>query len=77
MNQLIEEHFKNPALRFEELKQGMWIWDRRYSEWLGVRNIFINKNKRRWIESFCVGEKETVARLYEPNRFYRKEVHND
>lgn len=24
---LIDEHFDNPPLKFEELKKGMWVWD--------------------------------------------------
>ena len=24
---LIEEHFDNPPLKFEDLKEGMWVWE--------------------------------------------------
>lgn len=26
-DKLIQEHFDNPPLKFEELKEGMWVWD--------------------------------------------------
>ena len=34
LKECIDEHFDNQALRFEELKQGMWIWDNESKEWM-------------------------------------------
>ena len=83
---LIQEYFGNPPLKFEELKEDMWIWDNKLKEW------------RQLLEKLIVGETEgsefyediyvkgtKIIRigyhkfdwkdiLFEPNRFYRKEV---
>ena len=36
MFNLIDEHFDNPPLKFEELKEGMWVWD---IEWCQFRKL--------------------------------------
>ena len=40
--ELINEHFENPPLRFEELQKGMWVWDnkeKRYSHIVSFAGI--------------------------------------
>lgn len=91
LNQLIDEHFKlvtkydlalnelvememkldNPPLEFEELKPNMWIWDnkdKKYNKIIEINDdeigfYYITSDVMRYICKF------------EPNRFYRKEVH--
>lgn len=76
LKQLIVEHFDNPPLKFEELHEGMWVWDNKYKVYNKVRETYTFN-----------GTAEVVAFVYlnlitqwncsvkfEENRFYRKEV---
>lgn len=77
IKQLIEEHFDNPHLKFEELCEGMWVWDNRTKGFVKIRSTFIknvvnSKTKEERKEhriKFKWGES-----VYEENRFYRKQV---
>lgn len=73
LNKLIHEHFSNPPLKFEELKEGMWVWD--------------NKRKVKLLIAYCYSEYDMgyynlsnpedykyIHIEFEENRFYRKEV---
>lgn len=67
----------NPALKFEELEEGMWVWDNdfnRFGEWLKILIVKINDHDERIIKAFCVGTNEIMIRSYKENRFYRNEV---
>lgn len=73
--QLIEEHFSNPPLKFDELEEGMWIWDNNWNQYFEICEIY-PKTK----EFDVLIHQNRINRLrYEPmkfeeNRFYRKEV---
>lgn len=77
--QLIHEHFDNPPLKFEELKEGMWVWDDRDKEYIMVcrtcvypkHNFLVRKGDEL---VFISKDDEEFHRMYRPNRFYRKEV---
>ena len=73
LKQCIDEHFSNPPLKFEELKEGMWVWD--------------NKRKVKLLIAYCYSEDDMgyynlsnpedykyVHIEFEENRFYRKQV---
>ena len=73
LKSLIEEHFSNPPLKFEELKEGMIVWD--------------NKRKVKLLIAYCYSEDDMgyynfsnpedykyIHIEFEENRFYRKEV---
>lgn len=69
LERLIHEHFSNPPLKFEELKEGMWVWDNKMVLYIRIAKII---GKTIYAEDFlyefdCYGS-------YEENRFYRKEV---
>lgn len=68
LKKLIEVHFDNPPLKFEELKEKMWIWDNKHKEY---GYIYIITNKRiniKYIDCYrSHGE-------FEENRFFRYEV---
>lgn len=78
LNKLIHEHFDNPPLGFEELKEGMWVWDdidKEYTKIYGtgfyqIDDIWAKKGT----ELVYIGEDKQFYIFYEPNRFYRKEV---
>lgn len=65
LEQLIDEHFDNPPLKWEELKEGMWVWcGGSYSQITELSNF--GKIKLVYFDCDSVRFKE--------NRFYRKQV---
>ena len=62
---LIDEHFDNPPLKFEELKEGMWVWC--YGSYSQIRELS-NFGKIKLVYFDC----DSVR--FEENRFYRKQV---
>ncbi|MGN1343778.1 MAG: hypothetical protein ACI4U3_04310 [Traorella sp.] len=72
LKQLIEKHFDNPPLKFEELKENMWVWDNKYKMYLKIYEAFHFKGYEEWIQ-YADG----VCDLFEENRFFRREVKED
>lgn len=70
IKQLIEEHFDNPPLEWEELKECNVVYDKEQKKFRLIED-FLENGKRivftNTIDSF-------ITENYEPNRFYRKEV---
>lgn len=72
LEKMIMEHFDNPPLKFEELKEGMFVWDNKKHTYIQIekitesfmKNIFFNQ----------IGWECCEHMGFEPNRFYRKEV---
>ena len=78
---LIMEYFGNPPLKFEELKEGMWVWDNKYKYYFECNpRISTDMTECVWYESFWYNTGEGYDEFYEDyiefeeNRFYRKEV---
>lgn len=72
---LIGEHFDNPPLKFEELKEGMWIWDNYWEEYFEISEVYSNtKEIDVLIHQNKINQKRYETIKYTPNRFYRKEV---
>ena len=71
LERLIDKHFDNPPLKFEELKEGMWIWDNKDKAYMKIESVCDKDWVWLYIDS---SEREHIDELYEPNRFYRKEV---
>ena len=75
---LLRELVDNPPLKFEELKEGMWVWDnsvyeKNYSQ---VKKVFrlgtdfvVSMEKDE-----CEDGDEYLGRAFEGNRFFRREV---
>ena len=76
IDSLIEEHFSNPPLQFEELKEGMWIWDNQLKWFFRVVLCDVKVQGCESLKMFKVKKYEggSMLMIYEPNRFYRKEV---
>ncbi len=66
IEQLIEEHFDNPPLSFEELKPGMWVWDIQIR---GYKKICYLDGEMKKL-NFALWGIDWIE--FEPNRFYRK-----
>ena len=75
---LIDEHFDNPPLEWEELKEGMFVWDDIDKEYRKVYGKGIYLGDEYLMKTGCkvvfISEDEYFNLIYEPNRFYRKEV---
>lgn len=72
---LIEEHFSNPPLKFEELKENMWVWDNYWEEYFEISEVYSNtKEIDVLIHQNKINQKRYETIKYTPNRFYKKEV---
>lgn len=69
LKKLIQENFSNPPLKFDELKEGMWVWDNKMVLYIRIAKII---GKTIYAEDFLYGF-DCYGR-YEKNRFYRKQV---
>ncbi|MCI9092709.1 MAG: hypothetical protein HFF36_02825 [Coprobacillus sp.] len=76
LDDLIKDHFDNPSLKLEELKENMWVWDRKYNMWNCILETRINCANEKEIEFKYSLEKdeEIYNDIFEENRFYRKQV---
>ncbi len=75
IKQLIKEHFDNPPLKFEELHEGMWVWDNVYEMYLKIEDIredIIYPYEDYFCDPCDVSHNMWFD--FEENRFYRKEV---
>ena len=67
LQKLIDEHFDNPPLKFEELKVGMWVWDNKRKEWCVLSAFWKDALHRYYISGLSDSP-------FEENRFYGKQV---
>ncbi len=74
---LNEECFNNPPLKFEELKENMWVYDKDFGDWLKIFLVKISDNDKKIIKAVPTGTNEIVVRNYKENRFYRKQVEDN
>lgn len=72
----VDELKKNPPLKFEEIKEGMWVWDDRCKKYTYIKNIDYKTGTFN-------GEKITIDdkswrwysyTIFEENRYFRYEV---
>ena len=69
---LIHEHFANQSLKWEEIKEDMFVWDNFKKTWI---HIYSKEERYKQVIYFeLIGWECTEMMEYEPNRFYRKEV---
>lgn len=75
LKNLIEEHFSNPPLKFEELKEGMWVWDNNWNQYFEICEIYPKtKEFDVLIHQNRINKLRYEPMKFEENRFYRKEV---
>ena len=70
--QLINEHFDNPPLKFEELKDSMCVWDNK-EKMLILLHVWIEDNRKK-IQYLEFGDYKYHWLAFEENRFYLREV---
>lgn len=76
LQQLINEHFDNQPLKFEELHEGMWVWDNKHKVYNKIRETY-NFNGTAEVVAFVylnLTIQWNCSVKFEENRFYRKEV---
>ena len=69
LTDLIEEHFSNPPLTWEELKECNVVYDKKLKKYR-----LINELLEDGFIYFTYTTDTRIGEYYEPNRFYRKEV---
>lgn len=75
IKQLIEEHFDNPPLKFEELKENMWVWDNNWNQYFEICEIYPQtKEFDVLIHQNRINKLRYEPMKFEENRFYRKQV---
>ena len=78
LNSLIEEHFSNPPLKWEEIKEHDFVFDKDFNglggEWLKVYMKHITNYGEKVLTCGACGSDEAQTRSYKEDRFYRKEV---
>lgn len=73
---LIEEHFNPQPYKFEDLKEGMWVWDNKLEMWNRILKMRITNAEEKEVEfdyNLEIGE-DVYNDIFEENRFYRKQV---
>ena len=68
LEELINEHFDNLPLKFEEIELGKWYWDNKLKDYIYIDGRF-GENCFEYRASHGSG-----VRRFEENRFYRREV---
>ena len=68
IRQLINEHFDDSPLKFEDLKDGMCIWDNKEKKLILLR-VWIEDNKKK-IQYIDFGDDKYHWLRFEENRFY-------
>lgn len=75
LKQLIHEHFDNPPLKFEELKENMWIWDNNWEQYFEICEVYPQtKEFDVLIHQNRINKLRYEPMKFEENRFYRKQV---
>ena len=75
LENLINEHFDNPPLKFEELEKEIWVWDNKEKTYIKSCNNYDTKEHGKGI-IVQIGF-DLVRINYEENRFYRKQVEDE
>lgn len=73
----LKQQLDNPPLKFEELKENMWVWDNKNKLYVQIEEDFDENDiifLRYYEDSYNSNCERT---LFKENRFYRKEVNND
>lgn len=80
LEQLINEHFDNPPLKFEDLKEGVWVWDDKEKWYRKIVILFdpCQEYPRGSFKSYADSCETNLDFMeFKENCFYRGEVTND
>ena len=70
---LIEEHFDNQPLQFEDLEENMWVWVKKLNGYFKINSIvdLTAENWKKYV-NFGFGYIE-----FKEEMFYKKEINNE
>ena len=60
-------------MKFEELKEGMFVWDTYYKDIVEIL-LYKGPKSKKMVRFYRHGFVAPYEETFEPNRFYRKEV---
>ena len=74
--ELIDEHFDNPPLEWEEIKPKMWVWSKSMKSWIYIFKPHDWKPIKgiRYSHRLIYHSADGYYMDYKRNEFYRKEV---
>ncbi len=72
----LQELIDNPPLKFEDLKEGMWVWDDKTKSYIYIYKPLDWKPAKgiRYASHIITNSAEGYYMDFEKNRFYRREV---
>lgn len=73
---LLQELVDNPPLKFEDLKEGMWVWDNKNKSYIYIFKPLVWEPVKgiRYASHIITNSAEGYHMGFEENRFYRWEV---
>ena len=76
--EIIDVLTTNPPLKFEEIRDGIWVWDNNWCEYFEVSEVYPKTNEFDvLIHQNKINKRRYETIRFEENRFYRREVNND
>ena len=69
---LSKEHFSNPSLSWDDIKEDMRCWDDREKAYIFIFKAWLSNTNVKIIRYYNSGK--TVTTQFEDGRFYRKQV---
>ena len=74
LSDLIEEHFSNPPLTWDDIKEDMWCWDDREKAYIFIFKAWLSDKNVKIIRYYTLDE--IVTTQFEDGRFFKtkKEV---
>lgn len=66
---LIKEHFDPEPYKFEDLKEGMWVWDDKDKKCKEICEVFKWKGYEEWVSFETNSDCDDIT-LFEEHRFY-------
>lgn len=75
LEELINEHFDNSPLKFEELKEGMWVFDNIITKrYMKIYDISYSDKSFNVNGEWCGDDLFLESFAFQENRFFRKQV---
>lgn len=76
LEQLIHEHFDNPPLSFDDLHEGMWVWDNKEKQYEKIHNTKLAPHVQfrcSEVKVLHVVDIGWCITFFRENRFYRRQ----
>lgn len=67
------KELRNPPLKWEELKEGMWVWDNQYKDYVKFERHDIDDGVGK-VLILSKGFDDECVSIFRENRYFRKQV---